>query len=62
MLSTASIFAGTLEERGIIAWNAQHDLRANEAAADEEAGAVSGKSRPGLEVYDFPFGMDVLKR
>jgi hypothetical protein len=56
------MFAGTLAERGILAWNAQHDVGADKTAFDEEVGAAGGKSRPGLEVYDLPFGMELLKR
>jgi hypothetical protein len=56
------LFLGTLEERGIIAWNAQNLV----AEPDEEIGGddqpTSAKTKPGLEIYDFPIGMSLLKR
>ena len=55
-------FSGTLEERGIIAWNAQNLV----PDADEEMGdadpSTCAKSKPGLEIYDFPIGMSLLRR
>ena len=54
---------GSLEERGIVAWNAQHDVIADEPVLDEEvATGQRVKSKPGLEVYDFPIGMGLIKR
>lgn len=57
-----------MEERGIVAWNAQN-IVADDDVIDEEMGVegVEGrdgqrKTKHGLEVYDFPFGMELLKR
>ena len=64
------LIQGTLKERGIIAWNAQNHVDEDEVdvvgdvEADEEmtVGTKQEKCKPGLEVYDFPFGMEFLKR
>ncbi len=57
-----------MEERGIVAWNAQN-IVADDDVIDEEMGVEGAeggdgqrKTKHGLEVYDFPFGMELLKR
>jgi hypothetical protein len=45
---------GTPEERGIVAWNAQTHMA--------EIDNVEDKRKADLETYDFPFGMEIIRR
>ena len=69
-----------MEERGVIAWNAQNHVDVDDDVVNVDVDDVddvddvvvvdvetaveakADKTRPGLEVYDFPFGMELLKR
>ena len=56
---------GTLEERGLEAWDDQNDLIPERDEADEddqEAGVERRRSDNALKLYDLPFGMRQLNR
>lgn len=46
------IFAGTKEERGLIAWEKEMSLEQSELTENE----------PASSTFDFPLGMDALRR
>lgn len=50
---SSTIFPGTKEERGIIAWENEMSL---------ESGDNNNSNTPTSSTFDFPFGMDVLRR
>lgn len=47
-----SLFIGTKEERGLIAWEKEMSLKQIESTEDE----------PTASTFDFPYGMDALRR
>lgn len=46
------LFTGTREERGLIAWEKEMSLKQSESTENE----------PTASTFDFPFGMDALRR
>ena len=50
MIPIMCLFTGTPEERGLIAWNAQHGVNDSDEGAEFQA-----------KCYDLPLGMDYLR-